>query len=390
MDPITHGLSGAVVAGAFAGEPHSRAARWAIILGSVFPDVDVVENLFDPDGLGTIRLHRSVTHSLVCLPVFAFLLAALTSWFCRRRGITAPRLSVLTLLYGCGIALHILFDVITSFGTMIWSPIDWTRVAWDWTFILDLTLTGTLLYFLLLAWVAGGGEKKGTRAVWLVVLIAALAGLYGAGACALGQGFPWTVFGAVVLLAILPALRVWSGGGLAFQPRAWCRFGILAVACYLAANAVEHHRALERVQRNAAAEHLDVVESAALPLPMNLTWWLGLVQTPDGVHEWTFSLAGGGPAAAASYFTPATAGDECPVGLWQLSQVRAYLRFARFPVMECRRVADGYVAQFYDLRFLRPALRWVRAQSDPKPGPFTYRVTLDAAGKLRKQEWVVN
>src|SRR5208282_2980162 len=177
MDPVTHALSGAVLAGAilpnYEDEQAGRTARWTIILGAIFPDIDVLADPFDPDHFGTIRIHRSVTHSLVCLPVWALLFALLAGWYCRRRGIAAPPRRILGVLFGLGIALHILFDCITSFGTMVWSPISWTRVEWDWTFIIDLTLMGVLLFFLLLSWVAAGGERRRRRAVWMLVRMGA-------------------------------------------------------------------------------------------------------------------------------------------------------------------------------------------------------------------------
>jgi len=81
MDPVTHGLSGALAARAFLprlrDERTLSAARWAVLLGSIFPDIDVLAKPFDPDDFATIRVHRSLTHSLVCLPVWAFLLALL-------------------------------------------------------------------------------------------------------------------------------------------------------------------------------------------------------------------------------------------------------------------------------------------------------------------------
>src|ERR1700724_4042580 len=114
--------------------------------------------------------HRSYTHSLVCLPIFAGLLAALARWFARWRNWDAPSLATLTAIYAAGILSHILLDLVTSFGTMIWSPVQWSRPAWDLIFIIDFTLSGIFLAPQVLAWVYAKREGLQVRAIgsWLV------------------------------------------------------------------------------------------------------------------------------------------------------------------------------------------------------------------------------
>src|SRR2546426_8639930 len=122
MDTITHGIVGALIgkaffaghgdatradgtaaqraAGQFAGlGSPPEAPRWnrgecvataAATLGAVFPDVDVIFGPIVRNDLAVIELHRSITHSLLCLPVFAVVLAALTRWYARRRALESP------------------------------------------------------------------------------------------------------------------------------------------------------------------------------------------------------------------------------------------------------------------------------------------------------------
>ena len=151
MDTITHGIVGALIGKAFFadesspapfkwGEPPRTAGRVAIIsatLGAIFPDIDVFAEPFARNGLGLMTVHRSLTHSIVMLPFWALLLALLTRWFAGRWKWPAPRLPVLFGIYAAGLASHIFLDVITSFGTMVWSPISYARVSWDWVFIID-------------------------------------------------------------------------------------------------------------------------------------------------------------------------------------------------------------------------------------------------------------
>jgi membrane-bound metal-dependent hydrolase YbcI (DUF457 family) len=390
MDPLTHGLSGALAARAFLpqypDERAGRVARWAVLLGSIFPDIDVVAKPFDPDDFATIRVHRTVTHSLVCLPVWSLLLAALTAWYCRRRNIPAPGRTALTLLYGFGIGLHILFDCITSFGTLVWSPISWTRISWDWTFIVDLALTGVLLYFLLLGWVAAsaGRRQSAGRSAVMLILVAGLVSLYLLGCYAFDQPMPVWITVTMYLAAAVPLCFSLAGAGRHWKPLGWWRVGVLATAAYLALNAQAHHRALERVRQLAAAEHLDAREAAAIPLP-----WSGFARTPQGISRWTISLADPPATASMPMVVPAVSGAPCPDVLWTMAQVRAWMRFARFPAVECREDSSAESAQFTDLRFFRPPFRWEARAGSEKPIPFTWRVTLDGRGRIAREGWAV-
>src|SRR5919109_482385 len=206
MDTITHGIAGALIAKAmFRGEDmfgsrainedagpfdaqdklkpgatikssQGRILTWALMLGAIFPDSDVFRDMFSHDKLLIVTWHRSITHSLILLPLWALLLAWITHVFCKWRKWEAPSLAALAGIYAVGIVSHILLDLVTTFGTMIWSPLEWSRPAWDMIFIVDFTLSGILLAPQLLAWIYSQPEKMWTRALrtWLVFLLAAL------------------------------------------------------------------------------------------------------------------------------------------------------------------------------------------------------------------------
>src|SRR6202051_5169275 len=196
MDTITHGIAGALIAKAvfkgddlFASRPmnRQRIVTWSTMLGAIFPDSDVFRDIFSRDPMLVISWHRSITHSLICLPAFALLLAGLTRWVARWRKWDAPSFAVFAGIYAAGILSHILLDLVTSFGTMVWSPLKWSRPAWDLIFIVDFTFTGILLVPQILAWVYAHPEKVKRRAVgmWLVFmpapfLIARLGAIVGA------------------------------------------------------------------------------------------------------------------------------------------------------------------------------------------------------------------
>ena len=98
-------------------------------------------------------------------------------WFLRWRKWDAPAFAALTGIYAIGILSHILLDLVTSFGTMIWSPLKWSRPAWDLIFIIDFSLSAILLVPQILAWVYARGEALQRRALvsWLVFGVATLA-----------------------------------------------------------------------------------------------------------------------------------------------------------------------------------------------------------------------
>src|SRR5260370_13769057 len=162
MDTITHGIAGALIGKAvfrgedmFAAHPMNRGRMitWSLMLGAIFPDSDVLRDIFSHDRLLVITWHRSLTHSLVMLPLWALLLAGITRWFANAWKRVAPSFRALAGIYAVGLLSHILLDLVTSFGTMVWSPVQWSRPAWDLIFIVDFTLTAILLVPQLVAWV---------------------------------------------------------------------------------------------------------------------------------------------------------------------------------------------------------------------------------------------
>src|ERR1700736_6494952 len=295
MDTITHGIAGALIAkAAFRGQDmlaakpvtRERIITWSVMLGAIFPDSDVFREFFSHTDLLILTWHRSITHSLICLPIFALALAALTRWFASRRKWDAPSFAVLTGIYAIGIASHIFLDLVTSFGTMIWSPLRWSRPAWDLIFIIDFTFSAILFVPQILPWVYAKPEGLQKRALggWFIFILGTLA----VDGIALTVGAPISVegiFSAIVLLSavfLLPALR---GFGLKLMRASWNFAGVAVALCYLAAAFFAHHAAFARVQKFATLEHLDVQAIGALPLPPSLWHWDGLVRAPRGVYE---------------------------------------------------------------------------------------------------------
>jgi len=394
MDTITHGIAGALIGKAvfrgedmFASHPMNRGRiiTWSLMLGAIFPDSDVIRDIFSHDRLLVITWHRSITHSLVMLPLWALLLAAITRAFARWRKWEAPSFAALSAIYAVGILSHILLDLVTSFGTMIWSPLEWSRPAWDLIFIVDFTLTAIFLVPQLLAWVYAHPEKLNIRAVgmWLVFLpapflIAKIGAIVGA-----------PISGRVVLSAILvftalfllPALLGW---GVKVQHDTWNRAGLAAALIYVACTVYAHHVALSRIQKFAALDRLQVESMGALPLPPSLWHWDGLVRTARGVYELRMDLAdkpandGELLALEHHYYPDAPANSYIEVAK-RLPEVQKVLWFSRFPVTRFHKEGDVAVVEISDLRF---------PQTRPgRPASFTYRVRFATDGNVLSQGW---
>ncbi len=391
MDTFTHGITGALIGKAFFASEESATSQggttgrlviYSATLGAIFSDVDVFFGPIARNDLAIIEWHRGVTHSLVCLPVFAVLLAALTRWYAKRRKWNAPSWPTLAGIYAVALASHILLDLITSFGTMVWSPVSPARVSWDLVFILDFTLTGVALLPQMAAWVYGDQQKSTSRAwrMWGVFTLAviALAWL----TRAVGFPFsPWVVVVVSVLLAGLFFLPTWRGWGFRVRRATWCRAGVCAVAAYLILCVAAHHAAVRRVEQFAAAKGLRVEHLGAMPMPPSAARWDGLVRTPAGVYEFRFNLLHAQPTlefVAYSFFPDAPPNPYLEAAR-QLPRVKTYLWFARFPVYRFALGKGQEVVEISDLRFFSRRGR---------PTPFTFRVTFDGQGGVMEQGWV--
>jgi membrane-bound metal-dependent hydrolase YbcI (DUF457 family) len=196
MDTLTHGLAGALLARSLPSTGNenldralARREAWVGFAAAMFPDADVLVSPFSAEFY--ITQHRALTHSFVTLPVWIVTLTALAALRLSPRlgppGAGARRTAVLRL--GAVVALslvsHILMDWITSWGTMFLSPLSWARYTLDWTFIVDLALSGFLALSLV-------GVRFVSRRSHLRSRSAARAGLLAAvlyvGLCAVRHG----------------------------------------------------------------------------------------------------------------------------------------------------------------------------------------------------------
>lgn len=169
MDTLTHALSGALlVRAAEPALPRLKAlpVRIRLIAGmtaAAFPDMDVVLRLIDT--LIYLNWHQGPTHSLVMLPLWAFLLAHLFSKVARGR----YSWQLFLIPSGLGIAIHITEDLMTSYGVMLLAPFSTERFSLPLAFVVDLWFSAIIILGLVMSYIFP--EKKFIAGSVLICLI---------------------------------------------------------------------------------------------------------------------------------------------------------------------------------------------------------------------------
>lgn len=167
MDSLTQIVLGGAVAAAIAPPRHRRAALLAGAALGTLPDLDMIPvSLLLDDPIGRMTWHRGPTHSLLVLPLLAWLIWA---FFKRRGGRVAesPRRWWWAILLA--LVTHPLLDAFTVYGTQLWWPLPASPTMWSSVFIIDPLYTVWLLIACIAAWLLRGRPAAQT------VLVAGLA-----------------------------------------------------------------------------------------------------------------------------------------------------------------------------------------------------------------------
>ena len=170
MDPLTHGLLGAVAAKAVLGRRLGHAG-WRIgAAAGMLPDVDFfIRSEADP--LLNIEVHRQFTHSHIAIP-FGGALAALPWLTFRKYRIEWRSVLAASLV---GYATHGVLDACTTYGTHLAWPFSPARESWNL-----MTTIGPLFTLFLLLGLAFAALRR-TRAPAVAALALCLAYVGAAG-----------------------------------------------------------------------------------------------------------------------------------------------------------------------------------------------------------------
>jgi membrane-bound metal-dependent hydrolase YbcI (DUF457 family) len=389
MDPITHGITGALLGKGFFSKRETKVAIFAATLGAVFPDIDIVADIVTRDPLAIIKYHRAITHSFVAMPFFAMLLAALTppvlNWLKLRHASlgdwVAPGFWKLTLIYMVGIASHIILDGMTSFGTRLWYPISSERVAWDMLFIVDFGFATVILVPQVIAWIYSDPARSRWRAVrnWVLFTIGAF--LLWAIARPAGYEFHWWIAAlASGIFAVLFFVPSAGGFGFRVSRAAWCQMGIVAMVVYLVGAGYLHHAAFARAKIFAAENHVEVDRMGALPIPPSFLDWDDAIRSHNGVYEAQFDLRNTDPPDFR--FIPDSPPDEYITRAFERPEVKLFWNFARFPSIVSFTAHGNHIVEIGENRYSDGRRRG--------PQPFTYELIYDPQGNLSAEGWLTN
>ena len=336
MDTLTHGLAGALLGRAGSGEESARAVVATAAIAAMFPDLDA---FFLPgswfrlgDTMNYLRYHRGVTHSFILAPFFAAVLALLVRAVARRTPFGALFAAAFA-----GIVSHILFDWITSYGTMFFAPLSWRRYSLDWVFILDPFFTGIPVAALIVSLIVRG-RGRGVGVAGAVALFAYI------GFCA-----------AMHRRAIGSARRLFPAADVAALPQP-----------------------LSPLRWMLVADHGDRVDVAYVRLGNGGPAAGSAAGKRPGMLE-TLRRAYAPPASAAIERFATEEADPRVVAARRFGDVADWHRFARFPIADVEALPDGGARlTFTDLRFRGP---WGRPA-------FQYEVLLSADERERASGFV--
>jgi inner membrane protein len=321
-----------VPAAALGARDTTLARRMAVgALAAAFPDSDYVATFVSP--LTYLVNHRGVTHSILLLPLWAWLVAAIAALALRHpRGWRAY-----WGLAATGIGAHIFGDLITSYGTMVLAPLSDARFGWGTTFIIDPWFSGIVLAGLLLslAW-------KRSR-VPAVSACAALVAYVAFQAVLKSQAVDFGLREAAA--TGFPATRVSA------QPGPVSPFNWMVV---MEQDGTYRYSTVNLVRREPRTAAPDAGFLERLSAPFN-------------------------PRAAALWREASLYGDVPDADLarqaWSQPELSFFKWFAEYPALYRIERGSPTCVSFYDLRFFRPG-------SDILP--FRYGVCRDAGGAWRR------
>lgn len=353
MDNITHSLVGYTIARAGLGRRTPYAAA-ALVIASNAPDVDVV-SVFRGGSVAYLAAHRGFTHGLLGFVVLAAATAAtLTAWLAWRRrgdaGLPPVSLAIAGRLFGlalCGVMLHALMDLPTSYGTRLFSPLDWTWYALDWLPIVDIFLWAVLVLGLIVA----ARFRAARRAIALGVLAIVLVDYAGRAVLherAIRIGAAYTADGARQDCATAPTL-------------------------------VRHPSLIEAALVGPGS----CIQAAALPTFFSPFRWRIVRQYPNGYEISERNLLAGG-RTVPSMWLPSEAGLE--VARARATRTgRVFLNFSRFPAAHVVRIHPlGTTVRLVDARFAGAVLGF--GADSPAQAPFVVTIEIGPEGHVLREQ----
>lgn len=366
MDPLIHSTTGAFIGWALPERWVGPGAAPVVLAGALLPDVDVLADSFLDPRSGFA--HRGFAHSLVGVVVLAPLAALVALRFSKEKGFAR-----LVALIAIGMLSHVLLDLPTQMGVVLFYPFSRKHVYLDFLGYADWTLFTLALFVLLAAWTYANRDAAVRRGILSAVLLASLSWWLFSEWPTLAFRFAATVEEASeepyrtvyplvlggMLVGLLVALAR-KGWGFRQNRKVFGRFGVAVFSIYLGFCMAAHGIALSQVQQFTRERGIVVWKRAASRMgysslvgPLR---WTGLVLAPEGVYQAQISPFG----ARTPTFTlfPSTTENPFVTRTRSIPEVQRFLSAARFPVIRYRMERGHAIVEFqeYGLSW-RPLLR---------------------------------
>jgi inner membrane protein len=330
MDTTTHALAGYMIAKTGIGRDTGKWGTIAGVVAAILPDSDLVLGF-----LGTefsLKYHRNLTNSVFLVIPFSLVLA----WIFVRIS-RVKRFWTFFLIGVVEILAHTFLDLMTSYGTMILSPVSDTRFALDWVFIVDFFLVFTFIFPLI-------------------------------------------------------AMYFWKT-----RAQLLARISVILAGLYIAFCAYNHSWALSLAKDHVLETGLVAEDVASIPQPLSPFRWGNYIRTKTTIYEGFVNLIGRNrrePRRGGSVLARFLARYQPIFGLqyqghdrfddspWvakslHLDGVKTFYWFARFPVARDKGNESGIRrVEFFDLRF---------RMMDGVRNPFVYAVDFDQEGNVAYQ-----
>lgn len=202
---------------------------------------------------------------------------------------SVKNLKLLWIMALVGVSLHIFFDVITTFGTQLFAPLSAERYSLDWMFIID------------------------------------------------------------PLFTLILAMLLFLGKRSATHKKTYALAGGIFVVSYLLVEMVSHQVALQKVTDAARHRGLTAERISALPQPLSIFRWMGLVQTRDAVYRTFLNVVDDPRELVLAEFPQAR--DPFVERALRTEEATWFMKFARHPWIQSLPAEGSQRIEFHDMQF---------------------------------------
>lgn len=383
MDTLIHASAGTFIGWSLPQRWAGSGAALPVVVGALLPDADVLLDPFVNPQSGFA--HRGFSHSLVGIALLAPLAALVVFRLSREK-----RYTRLVILIAMGMLSHLLLDLPTPMGAVLFYPFSRNDVHLDILGYVDWTLFVLALSVLLAVWTYAKRVAAVRRGVLAAVLLSSLtwwlysewptlAPLFAgtveeATEAPLRTAYP-LVLGGVLLVLFVALAR--GGWGFRQKRAVFGRFGLAAFGIYLALCVSAQGIVLSRTQQFARERGIVVRKYAASRMgysslvgPLR---WTGLILASEGVY--VAQIDPFSSRSASFTLFPSTADNRFVVRSRSLAEVQRLMSAARFPVTRYRVDKGEHIVEYQDF-----GLSW-------RP---LFRVALDERQEVLVAAWIAH